>query len=139
MTPADLARGIHTLQESVMLALNKAGIGIGTDGHIKDFPTHGSPKYRVFMSVLVRQPDNLAQQLLHDIRHSERPPWFGNSTLKLSRHNQEFLARQHDQSNEVKRNAAERFRQQRLDNALKRALRLVHNEEVHLDRQPPDG
>lgn len=70
MTPKELARGIGTLPESVQTALNRAKIAVGRDGHIVDFPAHGSPKYRVFMAILARQPDNAAQRLMLDIRNS---------------------------------------------------------------------
>lgn len=67
MTPADLAAGIGTLPESVMVALNRAEIRVGRDGHIQAFPAAGSGPYRVFMATLARLPGNRAEQLRRDL------------------------------------------------------------------------
>lgn len=53
--------------------------------------------------------------------------------MKLNRHNREFLERQSNQSHTARRNAAERFRNEHVDSALKRALNAIYNEEITLD------
>lgn len=49
--------------------------------------------------------------------------------VKVSHRDKQFAALRVDQSADSKRNAAERFRQRHIDNALKRALRLMHDRE----------